>query len=41
MTTEMIQERIKVLEIQNDLETLIVDEKILNSIKEGNLLILI
>lgn len=34
-TTEMIQEHIKVLEIKNDLETLIVDEKILKSIKEG------
>ena len=34
-TTEMVQEHIKVLEIQNDLDTLIVDEKILNSIKTG------
>jgi len=34
-TTEMVQEHIKVLEIQNDLKTLIVNEKILNSIKEG------
>ena len=31
----MVQEHIKVLEIQNDLETLIVNEKILNSIKGG------
>ena len=34
-TTEMVQEHIRVLEIQNDLDTLIVDEKILNSIKTG------
>ena len=34
-TTEMVQEHIKVLEIQNDIETLIIDEKILKSIKEG------
>ena len=34
-TTSMVQEHIKVLEIKNDLETLIVDEKILNSIKTG------
>ena len=34
-TTEMVQEHIKVLEIQNDLDALIVDEKILNSIKTG------
>ena len=34
-TTEMVQDHIKVLEIQNDLDALIVDEKILNSIKTG------
>jgi len=34
-TTNLVQEHIKVLEIQNDLDTLIVDAKILDSIKQG------
>lgn len=34
-TTKMVQDHIKVLEIQNNLESLIVDEKIRNSIKTG------
>jgi len=35
-TTNIVQEHIKVLEIQDDLDTLIVDAKILDSIKQGN-----
>ena len=34
----MVQDHIKVLEIQNDLDALIVDEQILNSIKTGEAL---
>jgi type I restriction enzyme, R subunit len=34
-TTRMVQDHIKVLEIQNDLDALVIDEKILNSIKTG------